>query len=75
MNKDAMGIKPTCKEVHRLVSEGLDRHLSIVERLRMHLHLLVCAACRNFDAQMLLIRHAMRRFEIPDNSNTEKKEK
>jgi len=75
MKKDFMGMQPTCKEVHRLVSEGLDRKLSIVERVRMQMHLLVCAACRHFDGQMLLIQRAMRHFEVPDNSDMEKKEK
>jgi predicted anti-sigma-YlaC factor YlaD len=57
-----MGIKPTCKEVHRLTSEGLDRELSLVERARMQMHLLVCDACRSFTDQMQLIRNAMRRL-------------
>lgn len=69
-----MGLKPTCKEVHRLTSEGLDRDLTLVERLRVRLHLLVCDACTNFTGQMLLIRRAMQRlrgsgppFEDPDS--------
>lgn len=59
---------PTCKEVHRLVSEGLDRDLSIVERLRMRMHLMVCHACTNFNGQMALIRRAMRQLTIPDDA-------
>jgi predicted anti-sigma-YlaC factor YlaD len=59
-----MGIKPTCKEVHRLVSEGLDRDLSVVERMRMRTHLLVCRACRTFDGQMILIRRAMLQLDV-----------
>ena len=55
-----MGLKPTCKEVHRLVSEGMDRELSLVERTRMRLHLLVCTACTRFNGQMDLLRRAMR---------------
>ncbi|UUZ51456.1 zf-HC2 domain-containing protein [Massilia sp. B-10] len=53
-------IKPTCREVHRLVSEGMDRELSIVERTRMRLHLIVCEACTRFNGQMDLLRRAMR---------------
>lgn len=55
-----MSLKPTCKEVHRLTSEGMDRELSLVERTRMRMHLLVCTACRNFTGQMALLRRAMR---------------
>jgi predicted anti-sigma-YlaC factor YlaD len=62
MEHDQTGLKPTCREVHRLTSEGLDRELSLVERARMRLHLLVCTACRNFNGQMDLLRRAMRRM-------------
>jgi hypothetical protein len=60
------GLKPTCREVHRLVSEGLDRDLSLVERTRMRLHLMVCEACTRFNGQMSLLRQAMRGFPPPD---------
>lgn len=60
------GIKPTCREVHRLVSEGMDRDLTLVERTRMRLHLVVCEACTRFDGQMNLLRRAMRSGP-PDN--------
>jgi len=54
------GLKPTCREVHRLVSEGMDRELSFVERTRVRLHLVVCTACTRFSGQMDLLRKAMR---------------
>ncbi|RZI43401.1 zf-HC2 domain-containing protein [Herbaspirillum sp. HC18] len=57
-----MSLKPTCKEVHRLTSEGLDRELNIVERARVRMHLLVCNACRTFTGQMDLLRKAMLRL-------------
>jgi predicted anti-sigma-YlaC factor YlaD len=60
-----MGMKATCKEVHRLVSEELDRDLPLMDRVRVHLHLLVCDACKNFDGQMRLLRRAMRRLTVP----------
>lgn len=76
MEKDPMEIKPTCKEVHRLVSEGLDRNLSLIERARMRMHLLVCRACQNFDRQMNLIRRAMRQIEVPlDDPASDRKPK
>lgn len=55
------GIKPTCREVHRLVSEGMDRELTMVERTRMRLHLMMCKACTRFNGQMDLLRRAMRK--------------
>ncbi len=62
MESDLGGIKPTCREVHRLVSEGMDRKLTFVERARIRLHLVVCEACTRFNRQMALIRGAMQRL-------------
>ncbi len=67
-----MSLKPTCKEIHRLTSEAMDRELSMIERARMRLHLLVCVACRNFTGQMELIRRAMRRIAPSADIDTER---
>lgn len=61
-----MSIKPTCREIHQLVSEGMDRKLTMGERLRMRLHLAVCDACTRFDGQMLVLRRAMSRLSRGD---------
>ena len=54
-----------------MTSEGLDRDLSLIERARIRLHLIVCDACVNFDGQMRLIRRAMQRMRDagPPDSN------
>lgn len=70
-----MGLKPTCREVHRLVSEGLDRNLTLVERARMRLHLMICEACTNFETQMQLIRRAMHKLGTDDEPGSERKPK
>jgi len=70
-----MGVKVTCKEVHRLVSEELDRDLSLMDRVRVHLHLRICNACKNFDGQMRLLRRAMRRLTVPDASDEKRESK
>ena len=56
-----------CKQVHALVSQGLDRDLSLSERARMKLHLMICKACTNFNGQMHFIRNAMQRHPIVDD--------
>ncbi|MDB5761141.1 MAG: hypothetical protein JWQ21_136 [Herminiimonas sp.] len=70
-----MGLKPTCKEVHRLTSESLDRDLSPIERIRMRVHLLVCDACRTFGGQMDLLHRAMRRLTIANESEQDREPK
>jgi predicted anti-sigma-YlaC factor YlaD len=46
----------------------MDRELSMIERARVQMHLLVCAACRNFNEQMQLLRQAMRQLTPPQDS-------
>lgn len=75
MKSDSNGFLPTCKEVHRLVSEGLDRELSLAERTRMRLHLMICDACTNFSGQMQLLRKAMRQWSLPDDPGKEREQK
>jgi putative zinc finger protein len=53
-----------CSEVAPLISESLDRPLGIVERMRMKLHLVVCAWCFRYLVQVTLIRKAVRLRDI-----------
>lgn len=69
MGKEIRGMMPTCKEVHRLVSEAMDRDLSLTERLRVRMHMLICVACSRFERQMALLRSALRRFPGPDDED------
>jgi len=52
----------SCKEVSRLVSQGLDRRLGVLERLRLRLHLAICDGCTNFSKQMAFLRKALSRL-------------
>lgn len=52
----------TCKQAHQMVSEGLDRQLSLTERGRLKMHLSICDACTRFQGQMGLLRSAMQRL-------------
>jgi predicted anti-sigma-YlaC factor YlaD len=66
---------PTCKEVQNLCSAALDRDITLVERTRLHLHLLICTACTNANAQMKLLRTAMRNFPLDDETVRDKMQK
>jgi len=50
---------PSCKEVTRLVSEGLDRRLDFGERVALRVHFMMCKGCRNFEDQMQRLRQAI----------------
>ncbi|HZS69154.1 MAG TPA: zf-HC2 domain-containing protein [Burkholderiales bacterium] len=57
-------MKLSCKEASRLLSQSMDREMSVGELARLRLHLMLCDACRNFERQLKQLRHAvMRLFE------------
>jgi predicted anti-sigma-YlaC factor YlaD len=49
----------SCKEVSRLVSQGLDRQLGFAARVRLRAHLVICDGCTNFSQQMTFLRKAL----------------
>ena len=51
-----------CREVTRLVSQGLDRRLSFGERVRLRLHLAICEGCVNFKRQAEFLRLAVKKI-------------
>lgn len=52
----------TCKDASRLLSQAQDRRLTLVERLKLRVHLAVCDACTRFSVQLAVMRRAMRQF-------------
>ncbi len=57
---------PTCKHTAELLSQSQDRSLSLPEKTRLHLHLLLCVGCRNFNRQLEFMRAALRRYRDRD---------
>lgn len=57
----------TCADSAQIQSEGLDRHLTRLERLGLRLHLLLCAGCRRYGKQIRLLRDAFRGFPRHDD--------
>lgn len=52
----------SCREVTRLLSEAQERSLGLGERASLRLHLMMCAACRNFGQQMDSLRQISRAY-------------
>jgi predicted anti-sigma-YlaC factor YlaD len=47
-----------CKDVTRLLSDALDRALTVNERVQVHVHLPTCSGCRQYRKQIALLREA-----------------
>jgi len=52
----------SCQEISRLISRLQDAPPSSWERIKLRLHLMLCDACTRFDAQMRVLREAMRHY-------------
>lgn len=50
-----------CKQVSRLASQAMDRPLTLRERFGVWLHLGICDPCRQFVAQLRLLRKALKK--------------
>ncbi|MBU0752864.1 MAG: zf-HC2 domain-containing protein [Gammaproteobacteria bacterium] len=48
----------SCKDATKLISQGLDRRLSLVERMGLHLHLLICHGCRATEKHLVFLHEA-----------------
>ena len=54
-----------CQEVAPLMSESLERKLTLPEFLKLRLHLLVCAWCARYLKQIRFLRWMMRQQTSP----------
>jgi len=46
----------SCKKVSALISESMDRKLPLYKRMGIQFHLMMCALCRRYRKQLLLIQ-------------------
>lgn len=53
----------SCKDTVRLISQSLDRGLSLGQRVAVRLHLLLCPMCSRFRRQLLFLHRAAGEFE------------
>ncbi|WP_432612608.1 zf-HC2 domain-containing protein [Acinetobacter portensis] len=51
-----------CHQTTQILSEKMDRPLSMKEKMSVFMHTSMCSACRNFEKQMGEIRHLSKEF-------------
>ena len=49
----------SCREVSRLVSESLDRKLTLKERIGLRIHLFICEFCRRYEKQIAFLHRVL----------------
>jgi len=53
---------PTCPEVTRILSLGMDKQLSLMMRMKLRIHYLMCSFCQRYMKQLKYIRQVSREF-------------
>lgn len=53
-----------CKQASQLISQSLDRQLSLRERFVLKLHLLICEYCTRFGQQVRKLRVAIKQMTL-----------
>ncbi|MDX2507391.1 MAG: zf-HC2 domain-containing protein [Gammaproteobacteria bacterium] len=48
-----------CKQATELISQSLDRDLTLHQRIQLKFHLFICTGCTNCNKQIALIHKAM----------------
>ena len=57
-----MFLRLTCRKAAELLIAREDRSLGVPDQLALKLHLIACAACPEFENQVLTLRAAMARW-------------
>jgi hypothetical protein len=53
---------PTCPEVVRILSLGMDKELSLMMRLKLRIHYLMCSFCERYAKQLQYMRTVAHEF-------------
>src|SRR6266567_3084016 len=53
---------PTCPEVIRILSLGMDKELSLLTRIKLRIHYLMCSFCVRYAKQLNYMREVAREF-------------
>lgn len=60
-----------CQRVTEWISQAKERELSWLEKNAIHIHLLFCPSCRNFQQNCYNLSKMMRQFAQPDKQEKE----
>ena len=63
----------SCRDITALVSQSLEKRLSLGERLAIGIHVTMCSRCRNFQSQTQFIRKAAHRYTEQLQNRLDKK--
>ena len=53
---------PKCPEVTRILSQGMEKELPLITRIKLRIHFLMCSFCERYMKQLKYIRQVSREF-------------
>jgi len=53
---------PRCPQVIRILSLGMDKELSLLTRIKLRIHYLMCSFCKRYAKQLKYMREVAREF-------------
>jgi hypothetical protein len=57
-----------CKDISHLISQSMDKKLSLKYRMGIKIHLMMCDLCARYKDQLLLINRALAKVDTFDQS-------
>jgi hypothetical protein len=54
---------PKCREMVRILSQSMDKPMSLTMRIKKRLHFLICCWCQRYEEQLRYIHETARQFQ------------
>jgi hypothetical protein len=61
----------SCKKISGMISESMDRDLSVYKRMGIRFHLMMCSLCRRYQKQLFFIRSVLQQSDDVENSSSQ----
>ena len=59
-----------CKQASQIISQSLDRKLTLRERFALNFHLFICNACKHFNQQLIALRSTFKKLNASIENDT-----
>ena len=59
-----------CRQSSQIISESLDRKLTLRERFALKFHLFICNACKHFNQQLITLRLTFKKLNADIENDT-----
>ncbi len=59
-------MKHYCREASRLLSDSCERKLTVLERIRLRFHIMICSFCRDHEHNARILEEILNRIQQSD---------